>query len=127
MIFVVCGIDGGVKLFSNVNMVIVFVLFVFVVFVGFLVVFGNFFNIVMGYVENIILLSNLYGCEDEIWMYGWIVFYWVWWILWLLFVGMFIVCVFEGCIICEFLIVVLFVFIVVIIFWMFIYGGIVIE
>ena len=127
VISVVRGIDGGVKLLSNVNMVIAFVLLVFVALVGFSAAFGNLPNTVMGYVENIIPLSNPHGREDETWMHGWTVFYWAWWISWSPFVGMFIARVSEGRTIREFLIAVLLVPTVVTIFWMSIYGGIAIE
>ena len=127
VISVVRGIDGGVKLLSNVNMLIAFVLLVFVALVGFSAAFGNLSNTVMGYVENIIPLSNPHGREDETWMHGWTVFYWAWWISWSPFVGMFIARVSEGRTIREFLIAVLLVPTVVTIFWMSIYGGIAIE
>ena len=127
VISVVRGIDGGVKLLSNVNMLIAFVLLVFVALVGFSAAFGNLPNTVMGYVENIIPLSNPHGREDETWMHGWTVFYWAWWISWSPFVGMFIARVSEGRTIREFLIAVLLVPTVVTIFWMSIYGGIAIE
>ena len=127
VISVVRGIDGGVKLLSNVNMIIAFVLLVFVALVGFSAAFGNLSNTVMGYVENIIPLSNPHGREDETWMHGWTVFYWAWWISWSPFVGMFIARVSEGRTIREFLIAVLLVPTVVTIFWMSIYGGIAIE
>jgi len=77
VISVVRGIDGGVKLLSNVNMLIALVLLVFVAIVGFAAAFGNLPNTVMGYVENIIPLSNPHGREDETWMHGWTVFYWL--------------------------------------------------
>ncbi|RZD22754.1 BCCT family transporter [Pseudoalteromonas sp. MEBiC 03485] len=127
VISVVRGIDGGVKLLSNVNMLIALVLLVFVAIVGFAAAFGNIPNTVMGYVENIIPLSNPHGREDETWMHGWTVFYWAWWISWSPFVGMFIARVSEGRTIREFLIVVLLVPTIVTIFWMSIYGGIAIE
>tara|TARA_Y100000034_G_scaffold114014_1_gene149662 strand:- start:73 stop:1302 length:1230 start_codon:yes stop_codon:yes gene_type:complete len=127
VISVVRGIDGGVKLLSNVNMLIAFVLLVFVALVGFSAAFGNLPNTVMGYVENIIPLSNPHSREDETWMHGWTVFYWAWWISWSPFVGMFIARVSEGRTIREFLIAVLLVPTVVTIFWMSIYGGIAIE
>lgn len=59
--------------------------------------------------------------------YGWMIFYWVWWIVWFLFVGMFIVWILWGWIVCEFVICVLVVFIVVCVLWMFIFGGVVID
>ena len=127
IVSVVRGIDGGVKLLSNVNMLIAFSLLLFVCLVGFAVAMGNVPTTVMGYVENIIPLSNPHGREDETWMHGWTVFYWAWWISWSPFVGMFIARVSRGRTIREFLIAVLLVPTAVTILWMSIYGGIAID
>ncbi|WKD23974.1 BCCT family transporter [Pseudoalteromonas sp. KG3] len=127
VISVVRGIDGGVKLLSNINMLIAFALLMFVLLVGFAASVGNIPTTVMGYVENIIPLSNPHGREDETWMHGWTVFYWAWWISWSPFVGMFIARVSEGRTIREFLIAVLLIPTMVTILWMSIYGGIAID
>ncbi|WP_029774008.1 BCCT family transporter, partial [Pseudoalteromonas sp. TB51] len=127
IISVVRGIDGGVKVLSNINMLIAFALLLFVGLVGFAVAIGNVPNTVMGYVENIIPLSNPHGREDETWMHGWTVFYWAWWISWSPFVGMFIARVSRGRTIREFLIAVLLIPTAVTILWMSIYGGIAID
>ena len=127
IVSVVRGIDGGVKLLSNVNMAIAFALLVFVGLVGFAAAMGNVPNTIMGYVENIIPLSNPYGREDEAWLHGWTVFYWAWWISWSPFVGMFIARVSEGRTIREFLTAVLLIPTLVTVLWMSIYGGIAIE
>ncbi|KJY99048.1 BCCT family transporter [Pseudoalteromonas ruthenica] len=127
IVSVVRGIDGGVKLLSNVNMAIAFALLVFVGLVGFAAAMGNVPNTIMGYVENIIPLSNPHGREDEAWLHGWTVFYWAWWISWSPFVGMFIARVSEGRTIREFLTAVLLIPTLVTVLWMSIYGGIAIE
>ncbi len=128
IISVVRGIDGGgVKVLSNANMLIALVLLVFVFLVGFAVAIGNVPTTIMGYVENIIPLSNPHGREDETWMHGWTVSYWAWWISWSPFVGMFIARVSRGRTIREFLIAVLLVPTAVTILWMSIYGGIAID
>jgi BCCT family betaine/carnitine transporter len=127
IISVIRGIDGGVKLLSNINMLIAFILMTFVCLVGFAAAVGNIPTTLMGYVENIIPLSNPYGREDETWMHGWTVFYWAWWISWSPFVGMFIARVSEGRTIREFLIAVLLIPTLVTILWMSIYGGIAID
>jgi len=108
-------------------MLIAFALLLFVGLVGFAVAIGNVPNTVMGYVENIIPLSNPHGREDETWMHGWTVFYWAWWISWSPFVGMFIARVSRGRTIREFLIAVLLIPTAVTILWMSIYGGIAID
>ena len=107
VISVMRGIDGGVKVISNINMIIAIVLVAFVALVTFAVSMGTIPTTIMGYVENIIPLSNPHGREDETWMHGWTVSYWAWWISWSPFVGMFIARVSRGRTIREFLIAVL--------------------
>lgn len=77
---VIRGIDGGVKLLSNINMMFAFVLLVFVAFVGFDVVTVALPETIMAYFGNIVELSNPHGRDDTTWMHGWTVFYWAWWI-----------------------------------------------
>ncbi|MEO2266006.1 BCCT family transporter [Pseudoalteromonas sp. YIC-656] len=127
IISVIRGIDGGVKVLSNLNMGLAFILLIFVALVGFAAAVGNLPNTVMGYMENIIPLSNPHGREDETWMHGWTVFYWAWWISWSPFVGMFIARVSKGRSIREFLIAVLLIPTLVTALWMSIYGGIAID
>lgn len=127
IISVVRGLEGGVKVLSNVNMVIAFVLLVFVGLVGLSVAVGNLGTTIGGYLQNIIPLSNPHGREDEAWLQGWTVFYWAWWISWSPFVGMFIARVSSGRTVREFLIAVLIVPTLVTVLWMSIYGGIAID
>jgi len=127
VISVVRGIEGGVKLLSNVNMLIALALFVFVALAGFAIAMGSVWTTFTAYVENIIPLSNPHGREDQAWFQGWTVFYWAWWISWSPFVGMFIARVSRGRTIREFLIAVLIVPTVVTILWMSVFGGLAID
>ena len=128
IISVARGLDGGVKLLSNINMIIAAVLAIFIVVVGqtgaIFSAIGTFF---LGYVENIIPLSNWIGREDETFYHGWTVFYWAWWISWSPFVGMFIARVSRGRTVREFIIAVLLVPTAVSLVWMAIFGGSAIE
>ncbi|WP_163833817.1 BCCT family transporter [Spartinivicinus ruber] len=124
---VVRGIEGGVKLLSNINMLVAFALLIFVIFIAFAVVMGNVPTTIAAYVKNIIPLSNPHGREDEAWFQGWTVFYWAWWISWSPFVGMFIARVSEGRTIREFITAVLLVPTAVTIIWMSVYGGIALD
>jgi BCCT family betaine/carnitine transporter len=124
---VVRGLDGGVKILSNINMLIAFVLLVVVASVGFAVAVGNLPTTVAAYLENIIPLSNPHGREDEAWFQGWTVFYWAWWISWSPFVGMFIARISSGRTVREFMISVLLVPTFITLIWMSIYGGIAID
>ena len=127
VISVVRGIDGGVKIISNVNMLLALALIVFVALVTFAVSMGTIPITVMGYIENIIPLSNPIGREDQAWMHGWTVFYWAWWISWSPFVGMFIARISRGRTIREFIIAVLIVPTVVTTLWMSVFGGVAIN
>nr|WP_067296683.1 BCCT family transporter [Marinobacterium profundum] len=122
------GMDGGVKLLSNINMVIAACLIALVIVVGpTLEVFRSVGNILGSYAENIIPLSNWVGREDGTWFHGWTVFYWAWWVSWSPFVGMFIARVSRGRTVREFLTAVLLVPTLVTALWMGAFGGTAIE
>ncbi|GIU02675.1 MULTISPECIES: BCCT family transporter [Shewanella] len=127
VISVVRGIDGGVKVISNINMLLALILVVFVALVSFAVAMGTIPTTIMGYIKNIIPLSNPVGREDEAWMHGWTVFYWAWWISWSPFVGMFIARISRGRTIREFMTAVLIAPTVVTILWMSVFGGVGID
>ncbi|MEJ6121843.1 BCCT family transporter [Vibrio sp. 2-Bac 85] len=127
VVSVVRGIDGGVKVISNINMLLAIVLVLFVALVTLAVSMGTIPTTVMGYIENIIPLSNPMGREDEAWMHGWTVFYWAWWISWSPFVGMFIARISRGRTVREFLMAVLIIPTTVTILWMSVFGGVAID
>lgn len=125
---VVRGIDGGVKLLSNLNMIIAIVLLFFIIFVGASSgFFGIFWNTLSSYAQNIIPLSNFVNREDEAWMHGWTVFYWAWWISWSPFVGMFIARVSKGRTVREFMIAILIIPTFITMIWMSAFGGTALE
>ncbi|OUR72551.1 glycine/betaine ABC transporter [Marinomonas sp. 42_23_T18] len=124
IISVARGLEGGVKLLSNINIIIAAALALFVLVVANTgAIFGAMGTIFLGYVENIIPLSNWIGREDEKFYHGWTVFYWAWWVSWAPFVGMFIARVSRGRTVREFLIAVLLVPTFVSLIWMAIFGG----
>ncbi|OCH14377.1 MULTISPECIES: BCCT family transporter [unclassified Aliivibrio] len=127
VVSVMRGIDGGVKIISNINMIIAIVLVAFVALVSFSVSMGTIPTTIMGYIENIIPLSNPHGRGDQAWMHGWTVTYWAWWISWSPFVGMFIARVSRGRTVREFLIAVLVVPTVFTVLWMSTFGGVAID
>ncbi len=124
---VVRGINGGVKVLSNINMLVALGLLIFVTIAGGIVGLKAIPTALMGYVENFIPLSNPHGRADETWMQGWTVFYWAWWMSWSPFVGMFIARISKGRTIREFIVAVLFIPTLVIVIWMAIFGGIAID
>ncbi|USD66404.1 BCCT family transporter [Vibrio sp. SCSIO 43136] len=127
VVSVLRGIDGGVKVISNINMILAFMLLIFVALVSAAVAFGSIPTTLMAYIENIIPLSNPHGRNDEAWFQGWTVFYWAWWISWSPFVGMFIARVSKGRTVREFIVAVLLVPTTVTILWMSVFGGIAID
>jgi BCCT family betaine/carnitine transporter len=124
---VVRGINGGVKLLSNINMLFALALLLFVAYAGFDVVKISIPETFMAYVENIIGLSNPHGREDTVWMHSWTVFYWAWWISWSPFVGMFIARISKGRTVRELLFMVTFIPTLMTIIWMAVFGGIAID
>jgi BCCT family betaine/carnitine transporter len=125
---IVAGVDKGVKRLSEVNMVLAFVLLLFVLIVGpTMVIFSGFFENLWAYVGHLPALSNPFGREDANFSQGWTAFYWAWWISWSPFVGMFIARVSRGRTVREFLIAVLLVPSLVSVLWMTAFGGTAID
>ncbi len=121
---VVRGLDGGVKVLSNINMLIAVVLLLFVLIAGPTLEIFKTMGVTTGnYLAEIIPLSNWIGREDETWLHGWTVFYWAWWISWSPFVGMFIARISRGRTVREFLVAVLLVPALITIIWMSAFGG----
>ncbi|PMJ90362.1 BCCT family transporter [Vibrio sp. 10N.261.55.A7] len=127
VVSVLRGIDGGVKVISNINMLVAIVLLVLVCLIGYAVTLGSIPTTLSAYVENIIPLSNPHGREDEAWFQGWTVFYWAWWVSWSPFVGMFIARVSRGRTVREFLTAVLLVPTAFTVLWMSTFGGMAID
>ncbi|MGO3345733.1 MAG: BCCT family transporter [Marinomonas sp.] len=118
------GLEGGVKLLSNVNMILAAVFAMFVLIVGNTgMIFNSIGTSFLSYAENIIPLSNWIGRDDQTFYHGWTVFYWAWWISWSPFVGMFIARVSRGRTVRQFLTAVLLVPTCVSLVWMSIFGG----
>jgi len=121
---VIRGIEGGVKLLSNINMLVALALLVFVIIAGGVFnVFGWMATTAGTYLRDILPLSNWIGRDDDAWFHGWTVFYWAWWISWSPFVGMFIARVSKGRTVREFLIAVLLVPTAITVVWMGAFGG----
>jgi BCCT family betaine/carnitine transporter len=121
---VVRGLDGGVKVLSNINMSLAVFLLLFVIVAGpTMLIITGFGTTAVDYISNIIPLSTWFGREDSEWMHGWTVFYWAWWISWSPFVGMFIARISKGRTVREFIVAVLLVPTVITIIWMSTFGG----
>ncbi|MEO0882001.1 MAG: BCCT family transporter [Pseudomonadota bacterium] len=102
------GIHGGVKLLSNLNMMIAFGLLVFVLIAGpTALIFMGIGENLIAYLADTPALTNWIGREDTAWFHDWTIFYWAWWISWSPFVGMFIARISKGRTIREYFSVVL--------------------
>ena len=122
------GLDGGVKVLSEINMGLAFLLLAFVLLVGpTLAILSTFGSSLLAYVEYLPGLSNPIGREDVNFMQGWTSFYWAWWISWSPFVGMFIARVSRGRSVREFLTCVLLIPSLVCVLWMSVFGGVAID
>ena len=123
-ISVVRGLDGGVKVLSEINIGLAALLLVFVIAVGPTAsIFETMFAGGLAYVEEIIPLSMPFGRDDANFSQGWTAFYWAWWISWSPFVGMFIARVSRGRTVREFVFCVIVIPSLVCVVWMGALGG----
>ncbi len=128
LISVLRGLDGGVKVLSEINMAIAALLLVFVLLAGpTMTILADFGKGLVAYAEELLPLSNPIGRDDTGYMQGWTAFYWAWWISWSPFVGMFIARVSRGRTVREFITCVLIIPSLVCIFWMAVFGGVAID
>lgn len=128
LVSVVRGLDGGVKVLSEINMGLAAILLLFVLFVGpTLAILTGFADSLLAYFQYLPALSMPFGREDANFSQGWSAFYWAWWISWSPFVGMFIARVSRGRTVREFLISVLLIPSLVCVLWMSVFGGTAIQ
>ncbi|PCJ95996.1 MAG: BCCT transporter [Hyphomicrobiales bacterium] len=128
LISVLRGLDGGVKILSEINIALAALLLIFVIAVGpTATIFDTIISGGAAYVKEIIPLSMPFGREDANFSQGWTSFYWAWWISWSPFVGMFIARVSRGRTIREFVFCVIVIPTLVSVVWMGTFGGIAIS
>ena len=124
LISVLRGLDGGVKVLSEINMVLAFLLLVVIVAVG---ATGDILATAVtggiAYVKQLLPLSMPFGRADTNFLQGWTSFYWAWWVSWSPFVGMFIARVSRGRTVREFAVCVILLPTVVCTIWMAAFGG----
>ena len=127
IISVVTGLKKGVKILSQFNIYLAFLLTLFVLILGpTLFLFDSLGQNIGSYLSNLIPLSTWtesYGPVEAGWQHGWTVFYWAWWIAWSPFVGMFIARISKGRTIRQFVGGVLFVPTLVSSIWLTVFGG----
>jgi glycine betaine transporter len=100
------GLGKGIKILSNVNMILAALLLVAMLFLGPTQFILNLFTNTIGtYLQNLPTMSfRISPLNEEVrsWINGWTIFYWAWWIAWAPFVGIFIARVSKGRTIREF-------------------------
>ena len=124
LISVLTGLNVGVKRLSQFNMILAFLLLVFVIAVGpKLTIFQNFFAGLFTYLAKLRPLSTWIERPDTGFLHGWTTFYWAWWIAWAPFVGTFIARVSKGRTVREFIIGVLLLPTLLCLLWFSAFGG----
>lgn len=101
----VSGIDKGIKLLGDINLVLAVTLLLLTILLGPTVKFINGLTNGLGqYLNNFISDSlHIEPFGDNSWLNGWTIFYWAWWIAWAPFVGTFIARISKGRTIREFI------------------------
>lgn len=124
-ISVVSGLDKGVKILSNANMIMAFTLMLLIFFLGpAIYLLKSFIQNTGSYLANFIQISTWNDSYRQSgWQNSWTVFYWAWWIAWSPFVGSFIARISRGRTIREFVLGVLVVPALLTFLWMTIYGS----
>ncbi|WP_338469482.1 BCCT family transporter [Niallia sp. XMNu-256] len=121
------GVGKGIKILSNVNMLLAFILLVLLFSLGPTMFILNIFtDTIGGYFQNLPNMSFRIAplnAENRLWINAWTIFYWAWWIAWSPFVGIFIARISKGRTIKEFVFNVLLIPSVVGFFWFSTFGG----
>jgi choline/glycine/proline betaine transport protein len=122
---VVTGLDKGVRILSETNLIVAILLMVFVLVVGpTSQLFRDFVQNLGLYFDTLVLRTfNIYAYEPTPWVDAWTLFYWAWWISWSPFVGMFIARISRGRTVREFVVAVLFIPAGFTFFWMTVFGN----
>ena len=120
---VVRGVDRGIKVLSNINIVLAIILLLFVLIAGptVAILIGLPVN-TLHYLADLVPLTNWFDRADNDWYKTWTIFYWAWWISWSPFVGMFIARVSKGRTIRQFLAAVLVMPVGVSVLWFTVFG-----
>ncbi|SFI16208.1 BCCT family transporter [Modicisalibacter xianhensis] len=114
LISVLTGLKRGIKILSEANMWLTFlILAFFFIFGPTRYIINGFFDSLGDYVQNLVPLSlysganlvadNAQGSWKDLWQGWWTIFYWGWWMSWSPFVGVFVARVSKGRTIREFI------------------------
>ncbi len=125
VISVATGLDKGIKILSETNMVLAVILLLLIFLLGPTVfLLQAYLQNIGDYLADIVHNTfNLFAYKKTDWIGGWTIFYWGWWLAWAPFVGLFIARISRGRTIREFIIGVMLIPTVFTLFWMTIFGN----
>jgi choline/glycine/proline betaine transport protein len=119
------GLDKGVKVLSQANMVLALLFMLFLLLVGPTIFILGGFTQNLGYYLTVLpeLSTWTETFRGSNWQGSWTVFYWAWWISWSPFVGMFIARISKGRTVREFVLGVILIPTLLSFIWMSVFGG----
>ena len=125
VISVATGLDKGIKILSETNMILAVIL------LALIFILGPSVFLLKAYVQNIgdylatIVHNtfNIFAYTKSTWIGGWTIFYWGWWLAWAPFVGLFIARISRGRTIREFILGVMLIPTLFTLLWMTIFGN----
>lgn len=125
VISVTTGLDKGIKILSETNMILAVILLIFIFVLGPTVfLLQAYLQNIGDYLADIVHNTfNLFAYKKTDWIGGWTIFYWGWWLAWAPFVGLFIARISRGRTIKEFIIGVMLIPTCFTLFWMTIFGN----
>lgn len=125
IVSVASGLDRGIKILSEFNMILAVGLLALILILGPTVfLFKALMQNTGAYLSDLVLNTfNLFAYQKTEWIGGWTIFYWGWWLAWAPFVGIFIARISRGRTIREFILGVLIVPTVFTLIWMNIFGN----
>jgi choline/glycine/proline betaine transport protein len=125
IISVATGLDKGIKILSETNMVLAVILLTLIFVLGPTVfLLQAYLQNIGDYLADIVHNTfNLFAYKKTTWIGGWTIFYWGWWLAWAPFVGLFIARISRGRTIREFIVGVMLIPTVFTLFWMTIFGN----
>ena len=122
---VATGLDKGIKILSETNMILAVILLVLIFVLGPTVfLLKAYLQNIGDYLSDIVHNTfNLFAYKKTTWIGGWTIFYWGWWLAWAPFVGIFIARISRGRTIREFILGVMLIPTVFTLLWMTIFGN----
>ena len=125
VISVATGLDKGIKILSETNMVLAIILLLLIFVLGPTVfLLQAYLQNIGDYLADIVHNTfNLFAYKKTDWIGGWTIFYWGWWLAWAPFVGLFIARISRGRTIREFIIGVMLIPTAFTLLWMTIFGN----